>query len=209
MTDQINIIYRDAQLLVLDKPSGLLSVPGRRPEHWDSLILRAQTAFPSALTVHRLDCETSGVTVIALDKASQSELSHLFRERQVSKRYVAVCANTCAEEQGLMNLPIAPDYPNRPRRKIDMQHGKQALTHWRVLSRGDKQTRFELTPITGRTHQLRLHLKAMGHPILGDTLYAPEDVLKRAERLLLHAASLSFPHPVSGTEVTFHAENPF
>ena len=206
---EIEILYRDECLLGCDKPAGLLSVPGRGPEHTDSLITRLQACYPGARTVHRLDCETSGVTVVALDERSHRELSRQFHDRETEKTYIAVCAGSIDEDEGEIDIPISPDRFDRPRQRVDYLFGKDALTRWRVLARGDGSTRLELTPVTGRSHQLRLHLAALGHPILGDSLYAPPEIRARATRLLLHALKLAFQHPRSLERVCFCASRPF
>jgi tRNA pseudouridine32 synthase/23S rRNA pseudouridine746 synthase len=165
-------------------------------------------AFPQALTVHRLDMQTSGLLVIALGPQAHRELSALFQTRKVHKRYVAQVAGLMGSDQGEVDLPLITDWPNRPRQKIDEQDGKPALTHWQVLHRDAAQdsTRVELEPVTGRSHQLRVHMMAIGHAIVGDPLYADADVRARADRLLLHAAELKLPHPRTGEWV--HASSP-
>jgi len=205
----IEILYRDLYLLVCVKPAGMLSVPGRGPDRSDSLITRIQATDPGARTVHRLDCETSGLTVVARDTETHRALSRLFHDRETHKVYEAVCAGRVREDNGEIDCPIGPDYFDRPRQRVDLFWGKDALTRWRVLDRGEDQTRLELTPITGRTHQLRLHLATLGHPILGDTLYAPPEVLARSPRLLLHALELGFHHPATDRAMRFRAACPF
>ncbi|CAM2066812.1 Pseudouridine synthase [Sulfidibacter corallicola] len=207
--EALPILYKDDHILILDKPSGLLSVPGRLPENKDSLASRAQQLEPEARTVHRLDCETSGVTVMALDADSHRELSRQFHDREVLKTYVAICAGMMETEQGEVNLPLVCDWPNRPRQMVDHENGKQAQTFWRVIHREPDRTWVQLTPITGRSHQLRVHLREIGHPILGDRLYAPPEVMRMAPRLLLHAEMLSFSHPHDGRKMTFYAPCPF
>ena len=205
------LIHADAALLVVSKPSGLLSVPGRGADKQDCLISRVHAIYPDALIVHRLDCDTSGLLVLARGKTMHRELSMLFQERQVDKRYVAVVAGEFAETTGEVCLPLVVDWPNRPLHKVDFATGKPSLTRYRVLgydTTGDT-SRVELTPLTGRTHQLRVHMQALGHPILGDTLYADMAARAKAGRLLLHAEMLAFTHPRSGDAMRFFAAAPF
>ncbi|HZW87345.1 MAG TPA: RluA family pseudouridine synthase [Gallionella sp.] len=215
----VDIIYQDEFMLVVNKPAGLLSVPGRGMDKTDSLLGRAQQIFPDALCVHRLDMSTSGLLLLARGKQMQQHLSRMFRERSVKKHYVAIVAGRLAPSEGEINLPLGADWPNRPRQKIDITHGKASLTHYRVLEnnepvqaaqgeQGGATTRVGLRPITGRTHQLRLHMAAIGHPILGDALYGAA-ANNRAERLMLHARMLSFSHPLSGKALTLLCEAPF
>ncbi len=196
----LDLVYCDESLLVVNKPAGLLSVPGRGADRQDCMSARVQKDFPDALVVHRLDMATSGLLVFARGVEMQRRLSEMFRERSVTKRYVAVVAGTVQAEIGEVNLPIAADWPNRPLRKIDNESGKPSQTFYRVLARYVDSTRMELTPITGRTHQLRVHMAAIGHPILGDALYG---VPASAPRLLLHALSLSLPHPSGHLPLSF------
>ena len=199
------LIFVDETLLVVDKPSGLLSVPGRGVEKQDCLISRVQSEYPDALIVHRLDCDTSGLLVLARGKEMQRNLSILFQNRQVEKRYIAVVDGQLAQDSGEINLPLTVDWPNRPLHKVDFETGKPSLTLYRVLSyiAASRCSRLELTPETGRTHQLRVHMQALGHPILGDSLYAGALIRAKAERLLLHAEYLSFTHPESGKPLEF------
>lgn len=196
----IEIIYADDSLLVVNKPAGLLAVPGRGEDKQVCLASRLQKDFPDALIVHRLDMATSGLMVFARGVEMQRRLSQLFRERAVEKRYVAVVSGKIAPEAGEINLPIAADWPNRPLHKIDLAAGKPSLTRYRSLSLVNGNSRVELEPVTGRTHQLRLHMTAIGHPILGDALYG--DVAS-APRLLLHAQVLRFAHPLIGETLNF------
>ena len=207
-------IYVDDALVVLDKPSGLLSVPGRGEDKQDCLSARVQAHYPDALIVHRLDMATSGLMMMARGAAIQRELSKAFAARTVSKRYVAVVAGRLeapADDWGVIDLPIVADWPNRPLRKIDYETGKPSVTRWRVMAYDEaaSTTRVELEPITGRSHQLRLHMRELGHPILGDALYAPLEIQQRASRLLLHAVSLAFVHPVTGNALAFEAKPTF
>lgn len=208
------LIYWDEALLVLDKPAGLLSVPGRGPDKQDCLSARVQAQFPDAMIVHRLDQATSGLLAMARGAAMQRALSMAFAARAVAKRYVAVVAGRLAapaEEWGEIDLPIIVDWPNRPRRVVDHALGKPSLTRWRVLGYDDAAgtTRVELEPVTGRSHQLRVHLAALGHPILGDELYAPDEVQVMSGRLLLHARSLALAHPVTSESLAFESPVPF
>lgn len=202
----IDTVYADRHLLVLSKPSGLLSVPGKGIDKQDCLSCRVQKNYPDALIVHRLDMATSGLMLMARGLAMQSALSKLFENRQIYKRYAAVVdgqMNAQADWQ-LTDLPMALDWPNRPL-QIVSPDGKPSQTRWRVLHHNTdtNTTRVELEPITGRTHQLRVHLRAIGHPILGDMLYAPVAVQAKATRLMLHASTLRFVHPASGESMVF------
>jgi tRNA pseudouridine32 synthase / 23S rRNA pseudouridine746 synthase len=199
-------VYADAHLLVLNKPTGLLSVPGKGADKQDCLSTRVQQHDPDALIVHRLDMATSGLMLMARGAAMQTALSKLFENRAIHKRYVAVVDGRMDihEDWQLIDLPIALDWPNRPLRIIHAD-GKPSQTRWRALHyNADANTsRVELEPMTGRSHQLRVHLKALGHPMLGDALYAPADVKAKATRLLLHACALRFLHPASLKEMVF------
>lgn len=197
----------DPLFLVVDKPAGLLSVPGRGPDRQDCLIARVQQRFPDALIVHRLDMATSGLLVLARGAQPHRQLSQAFRERAVSKTYLAVVDGQVAGENGLIDLPLICDWPCRPRQKVDFSLGKPSLTHFRVLMRDHarRTTRLALTPVTGRSHQLRVHLAAIGHAILGDPLYGS----RPAPRLLLHAWQLDFAHPATGQRCAFTSEPGF
>jgi tRNA pseudouridine32 synthase / 23S rRNA pseudouridine746 synthase len=205
------LVYVDEHLLVLDKPTGLLAVPGRGADKQDCLSARAQRLWPDALVVHRLDMATSGLFLMGRGLHMQRVLSRAFAERRVDKRYEAIVAGRMGDPgaQGVIEQPLAADWPNRPRQKVDAEHGRPSVTRWRVLACGDDATRLELEPLTGRSHQLRVHLLAIGHPILGDALYAPPDVRERAPRLLLHACALRLAHPASGEELAFDSAVPF
>ena len=202
---EFKLIHADQTLLVLNKQSGLLSVPGRGEEKQDCLIRRVQAEYPDALIVHRLDFDTSGLLVLARGKAMHRSLSMLFQNRLVEKRYIAVVDGELAQRSGKVRLPLIVDWPNRPRHKVDFETGKPSLTHYRVLSYNAIEycSRLELTPETGRTHQLRIHMQALGHPILGDSLYADPISKAKADRLLLHAEYLAFVHPESGEQLSF------
>lgn len=201
-------LYLDDDLLIVDKPAGLLAVPGRGPAKADCLAARVQAAFPGALVVHRLDMATSGLMLFARHPAAQRALSIAFAERRVHKRYVAVVAGRL-EGAGEIDLPLIVDWPNRPCSRVDFEHGKPSLTRWRALASDGDTTRVELEPVTGRSHQLRLHLRELGHPILGDDLYAPPAWRTRAPRLLLHAAELALTHPVSNAPLAQRSPPPF
>ncbi|MGM9485991.1 pseudouridine synthase [Ideonella sp. YS5] len=194
----LTLLHADDDLVAVDKPAGMLSVPGRGADKADCAASRVQGAFPDALIVHRLDMGTSGILVFGRGAAAQRKLSIAFAERKVCKRYVAIVTGHMTADQGTVDLPLICDWPNRPRQMVCHEHGKPSLTRWRVLARSPGEaatTRVELEPLTGRSHQLRVHLQAIGHPILGDELYAPPDVLALAPRLLLHAERLTLPHP--------------
>ncbi len=207
--NDLPIIFRDDHLLVLDKPSGLLAVPGRGPELADCLSVRVQGVFPAALVVHRLDRDTSGVFLMALTPAAQRELGRQFEARTVEKCYEAVVHGVPREVEGTIELPLRKDFDRPPRHMVDLEQGRAAVTGYRVLESTGDRSRLELSPLTGRSHQLRVHLAAIGHPILGDPLYAEEAVRKLAPRLMLHAESLSLRHPVSGEVLRWSAPLPF
>lgn len=202
------VLHRDADLLVLDKPSGLLSVPGRHPALSDSLLTRVQQEYPGAQMIHRLDKDTSGIVVMSLNRKAHAAVAAQFEARTAKKSYLAEVWGGIEEDEGLVDLPLAIDPDNKPRHRVDNESGKPAQTRWRVLARGEDRTRVQLFPLTGRTHQLRVHMKAIGHVILGDEFYADGPALAAADRLLLHAQELSFRHP-EGTDVTFTAPVPF
>ena len=215
----INMLYADDCLLVLDKPSGLLAVPGRGEDKQDCLSARVQRRYPDALVVHRLDMATSGLMLMARGIAMQRALANAFETRQVHKRYIAVvqgCLLTpvppeSADGWGLIDLPIVVDWPRRPLRIIDAERGKPSQTRWRSMAfdEASHSTRVELEPLTGRSHQLRVHLQALGHPILGDALYAPAGLVAAAPRLLLHACALGLAHPLSTEPMRFESPPPF
>lgn len=198
----IAVVYADASIIVVNKPSGLLSVPGRGEDKQDCLSARVQVEFSDALVVHRLDMATSGLLIMARSTAVQRTLNDAFAAREVHKRYVAVVHGVAAVSGHwqTIDLPILVDWPNRPLRKIDPFNGKPSTTRWRCMSTdaAANTSRLELEPLTGRSHQLRIHLQSIGHPILGDALYAPTEVAAASSRLLLHAAELGVKHPVSG-----------
>lgn len=205
----LDIIYQDDAILVFNKPAGLLSVPGRDPKHSDSLQIRAVEKFEDALIVHRLDMDTSGLIIMARGKQAHRQLSMDFQDRKVEKTYIARAFGVMAEDEGLIDLPLICDWPNRPKQIVDFEVGKPSQTKWQVLKRGAQETLLKLMPITGRSHQLRVHLQNIEHPILGDRFYAHEKALKMSERLCLHAKSLTITHPVTLKKMTFECEENF
>jgi tRNA pseudouridine32 synthase/23S rRNA pseudouridine746 synthase len=214
MSPYLDIIYQDDDIVVLNKASGILSVPGRLPEHQDCLQNRVQRVLPTATVVHRLDMATSGIMIMALNKPAHVAISRQFEQRKTQKSYLARVWGLVEQSEGSVDLPLISDWPNRPKQKVDHENGKKSLTHYRVLSHKnstDEQasTFLELTPITGRSHQLRVHMLALGHPILGDKLYAPKDALIMRNRLQLHALTLSLFHPRTEQAITFNAPCPF
>ncbi len=215
---ELDMVFADDHLLVLNKPSGLLSVPGRGEDKQDCLIVRAQSQWPDALTVHRLDMATSGLVVIARGPQVQRTLSQAFALREVQKTYEAVVNGILRSEDSSrtdawhdIQMPLLIDWPNRPKSKIDWDHGKPSHTQWRIKSGPpcESATRVEMKPLTGRTHQLRLHMMAIGHAILGDSLYATPEILAKSPRLLLHARELQFRHPVTAEWMAFESTVPF
>lgn len=206
--DPLVILHQDHEILVVDKPSGLLSVPGRGEHLADCLIARIQTVFPEALLVHRLDRDTSGVMVFALTPHAQRHLGLQFEKRQMKKTYVARVWGEMAEKEGTVDLPLIVDWPNRPKQHVNFETGKPAQTDWKVMRFEDGNTRVRLFPKTGRSHQLRVHMLELGHPILGDPFYATGEALN-APRLMLHAESLRLRHPDGGRGMNFRAKVPF
>jgi tRNA pseudouridine32 synthase/23S rRNA pseudouridine746 synthase len=203
------VLHHDEHLIALDKPSGLLSVPGIGPEKADCLAARVAAEHPTAVIVHRLDRDTSGVIVLALDAPTQRALGRQFERREVRKRYIAIVDGVVGSDEGEVDLPMRVDLDNRPHQIIDFVHGKSALTRFRVLDRDDDRTRVELRPVTGRSHQLRVHMREIGHPILGDDLYAPPEARNRTARLMLHAESLTITHPATGERLRIESPCPF
>lgn len=207
--EAVRVVHHDAEIVIVDKPAGLLSVPGKGEHLSDCMIARLQRIFPDALLVHRLDLDTSGVMVFALTRHAQRFLSKEFEERRTKKAYLARLWGHLEPKEGTVDLPLAVDWPNRPKQKVDHIVGKASRTDWRVLRHeAGGTTRVRLFPLTGRSHQLRVHMQALGHPILGDPLYA-EGAARDAPRLMLHAESLRFRHPESGKGMTFSAPAPF
>jgi len=205
----VSVIHLDERFIVLDKPTGLLSVPGIGPDKADCLAARVDADYPGARIVHRLDRDTSGVIVMARDTEAHRDLSVQFQDRIVAKRYVAVAAGDVEGEEGVIDLPIRKDLDHPPRQMIDFERGRPSLTRWRVIERGGDRTRLELRPETGRSHQLRLHLLEIGHPILGDDLYAPPEVRGMADRLMLPDEALTIVHPSTAQRMTFTVPCPF
>lgn len=203
------MVHHDDDLLIVDKPSGLLSVPGKAKHHADCLEARVKAAFSNALLIHRLDLDTSGIMVFAMNRTAQRHLGLQFERRHIEKRYVARVAGSLVTDMGQIDLPLICDWPNRPLQKVDWDVGKAAQTRFEVLSHEETATRLSLHPKTGRSHQLRVHCLAIGHPILGDPFYAPADVLAQADRLQLHAESLSLFHPNGGARLSFSVPVPF
>ncbi len=204
----LSILHEDAAIIVVDKPAGLLTVPGKLENRQDCLITRLQAARWDALTVHRLDCDTSGVIIFARTKQAQGFLGQEFEQRRAEKTYVARLKGRLTPDSGTVDLPLGSDWDYRPRQKVDPVHGRPAVTDWQVIDRSDSETRVRLTPHTGRSHQLRVHMLALGHPILGDQIYAA-DTMRDHPRLMLHAESLSLRHPTTGDRMTFTAPAPF
>jgi len=205
----IELLHADDACLVVDKPNGLLAVPGRGPHLQDCVASRVQAMFADALVVHRLDMATSGLMIFARGAEAQRRLSRAFAQREVHKRYVAVVHGRPEPAEGEIDLPLIADWPNRPLQKVDHAQGKPSLTRYRTLGVEGERTRVELEPVTGRAHQLRVHLMAIGHPIVGDALYAPPDLRADADRLLLHAAQLRFAQPISGAAIAVDSVVPF
>lgn len=204
----LDILHHDSALLIVNKPAGLLSVPGKDPGKEDCLIERLRRVFPEVLLVHRLDCDTSGVMVFALTKAAQGHLGQQFEKRQTKKVYLARLWGLLEPKEGTVDLPLCVDWPNRPRQHVNHEQGKPAVTDWRVQRHDGKTTRVRLMPLTGRSHQLRVHMLSLGHPILGDPIYATGEALDYP-RMMLHAESLRLRHPETGKSLTYTAPVPF
>jgi len=205
----LDILYIDEDVLVVNKPSGLLTVPGKELKHHDSLELRVKIEYPNSFLIHRLDMDTSGVIIFALSKSTQRSLNLQFEKRIVKKLYEARVFGNIKEDNGFIDLPLIVDWPNRPLQKIDAKEGKSALTHWQVLDREGDVTRVALMPETGRTHQLRVHMMSLGHTILGDRFYGNVAEINLANELQLHAKDLIIIHPKNGKKITFKAPLPF
>lgn len=207
-SEPLEILHEDAHIILVNKPSGLLSVPGKGEHLADCLISRLQAVFPTALLVHRLDRDTSGVMVFAQTPAAQRHLGLQFEKRMTKKTYVARVYGDVEGDEGTVDLPLIVDWPNRPKQMVDHENGKPAVTEWKVTKRGDNETRMRLMPKTGRSHQLRVHMLALGHPILGDPFYAEEEALA-FPRLMLHSEELKLKHPEDGRGLKFRAKAPF
>lgn len=205
----LSLIYHDDDILVLDKPCGLLTVAGNSPKLADCLEMRAKEQFPQAKIVHRLDKDTSGVIVLGLNKEAHANLGMQFEKRRVKKKYIAKVWGKMGEDFGRVDEPIITDWVNRPKQMIDYERGRSAITDWEVIEGGEEDTRVLLRPITGRSHQLRVHMNFLGNPILGDNLYAHDEALAASSRLLLHAQYLEFFHPVTAKKCSFEVECPF
>ena len=202
----LDLVYRDDYIAVVNKPSGLLSVPGNQPQYYDSAMSRVKEKYGFCEPAHRLDMATSGILLFALSKAADRELKRQFREREPKKYYQALVWGHVEQDHGVVELPLICDWENRPRQKICFERGKRAVTFYDVLQRyPNNTTRVKLTPITGRSHQLRLHMLALGHPILGDKFYAHPQAKALSPRLYLHAESLQIQHPISGETMVFTA----
>ncbi|QCO55658.1 RNA pseudouridine synthase [Pseudorhodobacter turbinis] len=204
----LSVLFADEHIVVADKPSGLLSVPGRGDDRQDCLIGRLREVYPDILLVHRLDLDTSGVMIFGRSKAAQGFLGQQFEKRLTKKIYLARVWGEVPEDTGRVDLPLIVDWPNRPRQHVNFETGKPSITDWRVLKRGNGETRMKLTPQTGRSHQLRVHMQAIGHPILGDPLYAT-GAAADFPRLMLHADSLKIRHPETSAAMNFSAPCPF
>lgn len=205
MSPYLDIIYRDSDIVVLNKPSGLLTVPGRLPEHQDCLQHRVQSVLPTATIVHRLDMATSGVILMALNKPAHVDISRQFEHRLTKKRYIARVFGHLAKDTGSVDAPLICDWPNRPKQKVDYEQGKKALTHYQVIACEKHNSVVALTPVTGRSHQLRVHMLTLGHPIIGDKLYAHEKARTQSPRMQLHAEQLNITHPQSKLVMEFNA----
>lgn len=207
----LDVIYHDDAMVVVNKPAGLLSVPGRGEGREDCMVSRVMKVFGDALIVHRLDMATSGLLVLGRGEAMQRRLSVLFQDRQVSKRYVALVHGLLEADAGEVDLPLITDWPNRPRQMVCHERGKPSLTRFQVMARDEQmaQTRVALEPVTGRSHQLRVHMLASRHPIVGDPLYGDEALQSAWPRLMLHASQIAFPHPVTGVGIELLSPVPF
>jgi tRNA pseudouridine32 synthase/23S rRNA pseudouridine746 synthase len=208
----IDIVYEDDRLILCNKPNGLLTVPGKDPSLADCLEARVQASYPqypNAKVVHRLDKDTSGLLLLAFDKPALGSLGSQFEHRKVEKYYIARVWGDLEGDSGLVDLPLATDWENKPRQRVDHEGGRASQTKWEVLAREGGVTRMKLTPLTGRTHQLRVHMLALGHPILGDTFYAEGPARDAAGRLQLHAEMLQFSHPKDHVVHRYFAPAPF
>jgi tRNA pseudouridine32 synthase/23S rRNA pseudouridine746 synthase len=207
--NSVNILFSDNEIIIVDKAPGILSVPGRGPEKLDSVSHRLALQFPEVHIVHRLDMATSGIMVFARNKEALRNLQQQFQNRQTDKSYQAIIAGHLTPTQGAINLPMRCDWPNRPKQMVCYEFGKKSLTRWRVMEYTENNTRVELLPFTGRSHQLRIHCDALGHPILGDNLYGTTESQTATEQLCLHAQTLTFTHPCTNERLTFASPAPF
>ncbi len=205
----LTILKKTVNYLIVDKQSGILTVPGRGPDKADCLFKRVIERHPEALVVHRLDLETSGLVLFALNKMSQSHFGRLFQARKIDKTYHAIVDGIVNDYSGRIELPLAADWPNRPKQMVSIEHGKPSITNWRLVRHDNQYSYLELKPETGRSHQLRVHLAAIGHPILGDPLYNPKHVNPRVNRLMLHASCLKFEIPASKKTTAEYSQIPF
>jgi tRNA pseudouridine32 synthase / 23S rRNA pseudouridine746 synthase len=210
----ITVLHQDRDLLILNKPADLLTVPGRGVDKQDCLIHRTLKHYPSARIVHRLDMATSGIVIMALNHSAQAAMGSLFAQRKIKKVYIAIVAGNIAEQvstSGMVDLPLICDWENRPKQIVDTEKGKTAQTHFKSIAYDNKNdiSLVELTPITGRSHQLRVHMLALGHPIIGDYFYAPENIKRKSVRLLLHAQEVSFEHPFTKKSIQITSAPPF
>ena len=208
---QLEFLYRDEDLTIVNKPPMFLSVPGRHPGNFDSVQSRIQNDYPDAMCAHRLDLDTSGIMAVTHNKESLRDLQKQFQEREVVKEYVAVVYGLLEQDYGEVNLPLRCDWPNRPLQMVCYEHGKNALTEYAVISKNEMEntSRLLLKPFTGRSHQLRVHMKELKHPILGCDLYAHVEALSMSRRLLLHATKLKFNHPRSQEKMIIESKAPF
>ena len=203
------VVHADSHILVLDKPAGLLTVAGNTPELADCLEARVLEHYPTATMIHRLDMDTSGLIVLALNARAHAHIGKQFEKRLTRKTYLALVQGQMAQATGRVDQPMKSDWPNRPKQHVDPVDGRAAVTDWQVLETAADHSRLRLTPLTGRTHQLRVHMAFLGHPILGDNLYASAEALAASERLCLHAETLEFRHPDGGAPVVFNSPSPF
>ncbi len=208
-TGPIEILHEDAQFLIINKPPGLLSVAGKPDDHKDCLETRMQVQYPDARIVHRLDMDTSGIMVLARTNQAHRHIGLQFENRQTRKSYRALVWGVPEEHSGQIDLPLICDWPNRPLQKVDFETGKPAQTDWELVENHQKFSRMVLKPKTGRSHQLRVHMNQLGHPILGDRLYAHDQAYNAAGRMMLHAKTLAFRHPEGGEHLEFTANCPF
>lgn len=211
LEETFEILFQDNDIIVINKEANLLSVPGRLPENFDSVESRIKRYFPNAMMAHRLDRDTSGIITVALHKEALKGMHRQFQDRLVSKQYIAIVDGIMIQEEGEIELPIRCDWPNRPRQMVCYEHGKDSLTQYSVVSRDliGNSTRVLLTPITGRTHQLRIHMNEIGNPILGCNLYKNSESEGKSTRLLLHASQITFNHPISDVLITLNSTPEF